>query len=75
MAIFETHYLSTLKSHYLRGALSDLFPRYLRADSSFALILFVSLIHAVLEARADFAAIYFIRVTSFSALSLPLGTP
>lgn len=30
---------------------------------------------AVLEARRDFAAIYFMRVTSFSALSLRRGVP
>jgi len=41
------------------------------ADSSLFLFYLFRLSSAVLVPRRDFAAIYFMRVTSFSALSLP----
>lgn len=70
------------KNHYVSDAYNVL--NHIRPHEAFLSLLTLSLVDSfsflfylfrlstsVLEARRDFAAIYFMRVTSFSALSLP----
>lgn len=71
LRVLSARYLTVL-NHITRVPFLPLLA--LSPAGSFLFYLF-RLSTAVLEARRDFAAIYFMRVTSFSALSLPPAVP
>lgn len=62
-------------NHITRVAFLPLLALSPAGSGSFLFYLFRLSTAAVLEVRRDFAAIYFMRVTSFSALSLPPTVP